>query len=395
MFDITIEQSTLMKALEYLEPTVGKNINGLGDNCISMLTTGNGSVQLYTTNTIECTVVEAIVAVGGGSADQCPYIDFKRLKSIVASIPENEMISLKATVNDVMLNFGMQATPMKIVGDNNGMIPLPLNTFGSMVTLPKYWVKDALNNACAIIENSSASPIYNCIRFYTNGLSVEATALDVNNKRTFVQYGQSTVNNATQEILVEAPKLKKSMRLFEDFNEMEFSMDANMILIEAADPIAHYNMKTRGMISGIKYYCRRLSGNFPAHLAQTLQPQPYEFIEVNREEMLSCFNRVKAIEDQTSANLISFEATGSNVQIALATSLGSIEENVSANNALTTGFKTVFKYPNISDILKTMVSATFEIGVLPQHPTNFVVRSPQDKGTMFTVPSMIGGGSTP
>lgn len=395
MFDITIEQPTLLKALEYLEPTVGKNASGLGDNCVSMRTTGNGSVEMYTTNTIECTVVEAIVAMGGGSIEQCPYVDFKRLKSIVSSIPENEVISLKAAVNDVMLNFGRQAKPMKIVGGNNGMIPLPTNTFGSTASIPKTLVKDALNRVCAIVSDTSSSPIYNCIRFYTDKTNVEITALDVNCKRTFAQFGQATSNNPTQEILVEASKLKKSMRLFEDFNEMDFSMDTHMILVEASDPVSQYSMKTKGMINGIKYYCRRLSGAFPANIAQNFYPQPHEFIEVNRQEMLDCFSRVRAIEDQTSANLIDFEAAGTGINIVMNTTLGSIEERVGAVNALATGFKTVFKYPNISDILKTMDSPTFEIGILPNHPMNYVVRSPQNTQVLFTVPSMVGAGATP
>ena len=58
MFDITIEQKTLAKALEYLEPTVGKGGNNLGENCISMKTTGNGSIEMYTTNSIEFTKLE-------------------------------------------------------------------------------------------------------------------------------------------------------------------------------------------------------------------------------------------------------------------------------------------------------------------------------------------------
>ena len=100
MFDISIEQPVLMKALEYLEPTVGKNTKGLGDNCVSMRTTGNGSIEMYTMNTIECTCLEAIVSMGGNTVDQSPLMDFKRLKAIVSTIPSNEIISMKASVND-------------------------------------------------------------------------------------------------------------------------------------------------------------------------------------------------------------------------------------------------------------------------------------------------------
>ena len=67
MFSVSIEQRVLATALKYLQPTVGKNSTQLGDNCISMQTTGNGSIKLYTTNTIEFTELEAIVAVGGNT----------------------------------------------------------------------------------------------------------------------------------------------------------------------------------------------------------------------------------------------------------------------------------------------------------------------------------------
>ena len=114
MFNISIEQSVLMKALEYLEPTVGKNSTGLGDNCLSMQTTGNGSVEMYTTNTIEFTKLEAIVAVGGNTQDVAPYVDFKRFKAIISSIPTNEIVSIEANVNDLLINFALKNIPESI-----------------------------------------------------------------------------------------------------------------------------------------------------------------------------------------------------------------------------------------------------------------------------------------
>ena len=69
MFDITIEQSVLAKALEYLEPTVGKGNSNLGENCISMATTGNNSIEMYTTNSVEFTRLEAIVSFGGNTVE--------------------------------------------------------------------------------------------------------------------------------------------------------------------------------------------------------------------------------------------------------------------------------------------------------------------------------------
>ena len=212
MFDITIEQSVLAKALEYLEPTVGKGNSNLGENCISMMTTGNGSIKMYTTNSVEFTELEAIVSFGGNTQEQAPYVDFKRFAAIIKSIPANEVVSIKANVNDLMINFALKKTPIKLVGDSNGMIPLPTNQFSSTgaMTIPKQLLGDALNNVCTIITDSVATPIYNCMRIFTDQTNVEITALDMTGKRTFAQSGLATGMNPTADILIEASKLKKS-----------------------------------------------------------------------------------------------------------------------------------------------------------------------------------------
>lgn len=396
MFDISIEQPVLMKALEYLGPTVGKNANGLGDNCVSMKGTGKGSIDMYTTNTIESTKLEAIVSMGGNGTDQAPYVDYARFKAIIASIPANEVIGLKASVNDLLISFGTSNKPLRLVGCNTGMLGLPNNQFPQTGTrIPKPLVQDALNNACSVISDSASTPIYNCLRFYTSAMDVEITALDVNCKRTFVQYGKATSNNPQNEILIEASKLKKSMKLFEDYNELDFYMDQYLIMVEAADPIAMVSMKTKGMIGNITYYCRRLNGSFPANIAANFSPGPREFVEINKAELLECFARVKAIEDQTTSNMIDFEINGGEVIISMTSTHGVINENVQAVKPATTGWKTVFKYPNLSDILKVMTVDTFEIGVLPSHPNNYVVRATGQSDVMFTVPSMTSNANTP
>ena len=244
MFNISIEQKVLMKALEYLEPTVGKNASGLGDNCIAMKTTGNGSVEMYTTNTLEFTKLEAIVAVGGAgtnSVDTAPYVDFKRFKSIIASIPANEVVSLEASVNDLLINFALKKVPVKLVGCTNGMIPLPTNQFpaSTQITVPKSVVKTAIDNVSSIIIDSTAAPIYNCMRIYTVNTNVEFTALDMTGKRTFCWNTQATNNNPTTDILVEVSKLKKSSKIFEDFNELEFNMDNSVICINGSDIVQY------------------------------------------------------------------------------------------------------------------------------------------------------------
>lgn len=389
MFDITIEQAYLIKALEYLEPTVGKNANGLGDNCVSIRTTGNGSVTMFTTNTIEFTELEVIVANGGTTQEQAPLVDFKRFKAIVSTIPANEIITLKASVNDMLINFGLKKTPIKLVGCTSGIIPLPNNQFPvDIVSIPKNLIRQALSNVCSVVSDSDASPIYNCMRIFTDKNTVEVTAVDVTDKRTFVHTGLAVCNNPVQEILIEASKLKKSMRLFEDFNEMEFTMDSNMIRVEASDPKAAANQKTKGMVSDIKYYCRRLSGAFPTNIKTSFYPQPKEYVEINKEELSESFMRAKAIEDQTSSGLVRIELKTGKLTIGMNTTHGAVEDDIDAVNKPATGFASVFKYPNIMDVLKTIDSDTVEIGMLPNHPSNYIIRSTGQDKVMFTVSTM-------
>ena len=397
MFNISIEQSVLMKALEYLEPTVGKNSNGLGDNCLSMKTTGNGSIEMYTTNTVEFTSLEAIVAVGGNTQDLAPYVDFKRFKSIISSIPSNEIVSLEASVNDLLINFALKKTPIKLVGCTNGMIPLPTNQFpaATMVTIPKDFIAQAINNACTIITDSVSTPIYNCVRIFTSGMNVEVTALDMTHKRTFVQEGTATNNNPQQDILIEASKFKKSLKIFEDFQELELNMDQNMVVVDATDIVHSYYQKTKGMISNIRYYTRRLTGAFPSNIKASYNVMPTEFCEINKEEFLNSLTRIKAIEDQSNGGIIGFEVNNSTAIITLNSSYGNIEDSINTENTISTSFKTSFKHENLSDITKVIGTDVFQIGVLPNHPTNYVIKSVGASNVMFTVSGMVGPQNTP
>lgn len=396
MFDISIEQKVLMKALEYLEPTVGKNSNQLGDNCISMRTTGNGSsLELYTTNTLEFTKVEAIIAVGGNTVEQAPYVDFKRFKAIIGSIPENEIVSLKASVNDLLINFALKPVPIQLIGCNNGMIPLPANQFASSdaVAIPKYLVTQILGNVCSIITDSTSAPIYNCVRLYTNGNTIEASALDMTGKRTFTQSGYANNNNPQKEILVEASKLKKSIKIYEDFDEIEFNMDASMIRADGITPLPYG--KSKGMISNVSYFARRINGAFPQNISAMYSPAPTEFAEINIEEIKNSLTRIKAIEDSSSSGQIGFEVSGNSCIISMNSAYGNIEDNITTENKLTKSFKTALKYDNLFDIINVINNAstfTLEIGVLPNHPNNYVVKSKGSTDIMFTIPSMVNAG---
>jgi DNA polymerase III sliding clamp (beta) subunit (PCNA family) len=396
MFDITIEQSVLMKALEFLEPTVGKNANSLGDNCLAMSTTGNGSIEMYTTNTVEFTKLEAIVAIGGNTVEVAPYVDFKRFKGIIASIPSTEMVSIKANVNDLHINYALKKVPIKLVGCNNGMLPLPTNQFPSstMITIPRVYVSEAINQVSSIITDNDAAPIYNCMRIATSGLSVEFTAVDTTAKRTFVKSIVNTQNNPIGEILLEVSKIKKSLKIFEDYYDLDMYMDQSAIRIDGMSMSSH-TPKTKGMISGVTYYTRRLTGAFPTNIKQSFNPLPTEFCEISKEELLNSFTRIKALEDQTTAGQIGFEVTGNSCIITMGSAYGQVEDTITMENTSSKSFKTIFKHQSLSDIMKIIVTDTFEIGVMPNHPTNYIVRGKGCNDVMFTVPTMVAAGNNP
>lgn len=391
MFDITIEQSVLAKALEYLEPTVGKGNSNLGENCISMMTTGNGSIKMYTTNSVEFTELEAIVSFGGNTQEQAPYVDFKRFAAIIKSIPANEVVSIKANVNDLMINFALKKTPIKLVGDSNGMIPLPTNQFPSTgaMTIPKQLLGDALNNVCTIITDSVATPIYNCMRIFTDQTNVEITALDMTGKRTFAQSGLATGMNPTADILIEASKLKKSFKIFEDYTEIEMVMDNNMIRISGDVPVNNYSQKSKGMITDIIYYARRLNGSYPTNIKSTFNPLPTEFSEISKEELLNSLSRVKALEDSSTGGNIGFEVNGGTAVITTTSAYGNLEDSITAENTISSSFKTTFKYASLSDIMKVINTNSFEIGVLPNHPSNYVIKAKGNVDVMFTIPGIV------
>jgi len=397
MFSISIQQDVLMNALNYLEPTVGKNVGGFGDNCLFMKTAGLGAVEMYTTNTIEFTRLEAIlVSAGSGTVEQCPLVDFKRFKTIIASIPCNEIVFIEEDASsDLHIRFSLKKSPISLISTPGMPIPLPTNVFpvSSTIIIPKGPIRTAADNVSVIMDESASNVIYNCMRIYTTGNLIEVTGLDMVGKRTFVQTFNATNNNPTGDVLVEAVKLKRSMKAFSDFNELEFNMDNNMIMINGIDLISQ-GQKTNGMIPNVSYYCRRLTGIFPSNIAANLVPAPQEFVELNTQEIKECFARVKAIEDNLSNGVIGFESDGNNVTIVYNSAHGNIEDNIVTESVTTQLFKTAFKYAQFNEIIKILNSEVFMIGVLPNHPTNYVIRAKNDTDILFTIPAMTNVAST-
>ena len=120
-----------------------------------------------------------------------------------------------------------------------------------------------------------------------------------------------------------------------------------------------------------------------------------EFSEINKEELINCFTRIKAIEDQTNGGIIGFEINGNTAIITLSSVYGNIEDSITTENTVSRAFKTMFKHASLNDIMKVVGTDTFEIGVLPNHPTNYVIKSKGSNDVMFTIPGMTGASATP
>ena len=165
MFEVVILQETLKTVLDYLSSTVGKNSQGLGDDCISLESTATGSCILYTTNTFESTVIEVICSNSTQSAI-APCVNFKRFKGIIDSIPSNEYVTIKEGTNQLLISFSMRK-PVAINTSNNGMIAKPTivnNLPSQMIDFPVEFFNQIITKGASIINDSSTVQIMNCVK---------------------------------------------------------------------------------------------------------------------------------------------------------------------------------------------------------------------------------------
>ena len=144
MFNIQIAKKDLAEALSYVESTVGNNSQNLGDDCVSVTDLGTNILEIYTTNSVEFSKIQVILTSGSvGKIERMPYVNFKRFKAMIDSIPDNEYVMIKATVNDIEINYGTRKKPLKLAGSTNGIIPLP-QVSGSQIVINKKILETAI-----------------------------------------------------------------------------------------------------------------------------------------------------------------------------------------------------------------------------------------------------------
>jgi hypothetical protein len=378
MFNVQILQSTLMMVLNYLEPIVGKNTTNMGDDCICMDSTNVGTCKFFVSNMIEFAQLEAICA-NSTTPDKAPYVNFKRLKGIISTIPANEYITLADSgSNELLISWAMKKTPIKLAGNSNGMISAPAVFYKEpaiMNDLPFEFLKNASTKASNIIQESVSNTLMNCIKLSINNPDVTVEAIDVNSKRTFFM-SQKIGNPITPQVYhLEAGKLSKALKMFEDYPDIELGEDNNVTLIKSSSPKPS-SCKTIDIVDTM-YATRNLSGNFPVvsqYYSSTYLPM--EYITVNKTELLSSIARFKAVMDNSTTvpPTISIKVDKGEFNFNYASSYGEIDDMVDTDNSITTPFNANFNYKNFEEVIKSIDSDFIDIGIMQKTQSNFIVK---------------------
>jgi hypothetical protein len=390
MFNIQVSKKDLSVALESIASTVGNNSQNLGDDCISITDMGTSTIELYTTNGIEFSRATIILSsASSGKITRMPFVNFKRFKSIIDSIPDGEFITIKSNVNDIEITYGMRKKPLKLTGAMNGIIPLPnFTTTNSDIIVEKELIKNVLGKACSIIKDENSGTLAGCMRINTNGADIEITAVDVKNNRIFLHKAQ-TLNNNFGDLLVEANKLKKAFKLFNDFNDIKFEYNANIIKISGSDPISN------NVLLESEYYLRILSGTYPNNITGLFN-NISEFAIVNKDEIKASLTRINAIEDTTiGSGTLDLSIDKNVVNLVKISQYGKVEDSFNAENEISYQIKDIFKVKSLAEILNTFADNitynspnTFEIGGSVAPNSNgkyYVLRETGSQNSMFLI----------
>lgn len=386
MFNIQIAKKDLAEALSYVESTVGNNSQNLGDDCVSIKDLANNTLEIYTTNGVEFTKVKVILTSGSSSKiERMPYVNFKRFKSMIDSIPDNEYVAIKATVNDIEINYGTRKKPLKLTGSTNGIIPLPQVT-GNTLTINKKIFEQGLSQACSIIKDGNTSALTNCIRVHTDAFNVEITAIDIKDNRMFIHKAVNTESN-NGDVVIEANKFKKAFKAFTDFNDLEFECGQSVTVVSGTDPVTPSQM-----IVGVSYYSRVLAGNYPTNVS-TMFNNVTEYAVVNKDELKSSLTRINAIEDNTiGSGTMDLHIDKDVVNITKTSQYGIVEDSFNLENEISSPIIETFKAKPLAEVLKNFVDNgtygtpnTFEIGKSNANGNSnyYVLKETGHTGSMF------------
>ena len=360
----------------------------LGDDCICMESTDTGSCRFFTSNTLEFALLEAICANSTNHA-MAPCVNFKRLKGIISTIPSTEYVTLKDSgTNDLLISWAMKKTPIKLTGNINNMISVPSVFTTSpliMNDLPTKFLKDAATKASNIIQDSVANTLMNCIKLSINTPDVTVEAIDVNTKRTF--FMTQPIGNTTtpQSYHLEASKLAKALKMFEDYPDIEIGDENNITLIKSSSPKPN-GCKTVDIIDTM-YAIRNLAGAFPV-VSQyyTATYLPMEYITVNKAELLNSIARIKAVVDNSTTvpPSITINADKGEFNLNYISTYGEIDDMVDTDNSITVPFGASFNYKNFEEVIKNIPCEFVDIGIMQKTNSNFIVRGSNTGNNVYT-----------
>ena len=370
--------------MEYLKPTIGKNQSGMNDHCIFFADNGNGTATIYSTNLIEFTSLDVVLNSVGTEQVNSSLIEFNRLYKIVETIlPINE-ITLRQSENNLEIRYTNQQNPIVLVGISEMMPQLPeIQENTNVLNVSKEMIDTCIKEASRIIIDNKDYPIYNCMRLKAEGATLEFTAVDITNKRTYGS--RKTIANEIEEpieVLFELSKLSHSLMIFEDFSTMSFLMTQNIICVRANDIVE--NPRTNGKILNIKYYMRRLSGLFPNGIMNYFNQLPNEYAVINKDELKTVIARIYAIGDaQNICHGVSINANDSTCLFTFTSSKGTISEEIDLGIEIRTPFHVILNIKALEDIVNAIGEDYISIG---KKSTLCIVKGYRNQESMFSIP---------
>lgn len=408
MFNIQVARDDLLLALQAVSSTVGDNSQGLGDNCISITDLGNNFIQVYTSNSVEFSSVEIVLTKGStGKSERMPFIEFKRFKTIIESIPKGEYVNIKASTNDIEIDyktFGNKGKPIKLTGATNGMIPLPtFTTPTDLLCIDTILIKNSIDKICSITKNDPNNQYSGCFKISTDQYNVDFISIDNKNNRMCLCSGTNT-NVNKGDMFLEADKFKKAFKqLFMEYDDIYMETNGNINRIMGNTKIS----SSSTILYSPTYYTRVLNATFPP-VIKSMFDNVNDFVEIDKDELTASLIRIGAIEDNViGAGTMELKIHNNVIDIIKTSQYGIVEDSFDTNTESSVSFNEVFKAKPLAEILKNFQStpdvayshSSFEIGVGTNSVNNtnyYVLKEGSCKGSIDTKFLIIGlGQQTP
>lgn len=391
MFNVSILQSTLAQSLSFLEPTVGKNIANANDDCISMTLKENGILQLFTSNGHESTEVEVqlttFLAVTNPTTS--PFINFKRFKAIIGTIPPNEMVTIiekNSTCIDIVY---ANKKPISIMGYDNAALISPsiFSSFtGDLQEVDTNVFLNIFNKAKGIINSSNTGTLLGCIKVsFLDNNEIMYEGVDGATKRTL--YGKDTYVypcSTKYSFTYDVNCIEKFVKSIKDmFVTVKVGADGTMNYIEHGS----VNPANACAINSVKYCAVQINGVYPT-VAKYYDTQyaPTEYVVIHKQDIIKELTVLNALADSgnTIPPAITMAAVGNEFRMNYKSQYGQFDDVILMNNPIVTAFGGDFNYKNLEALIKNISEDDVEIGMMQHNSNNYVFRGLNSK-TQYSI----------